>query len=506
MKKIKYIILSVFLATSFIACETVDFGDINKNTNGPADPYTSGLLASSIMSYSSITGRDYIIKPTLYVQWQSQVTYTDEMLYNESQASWYRYYVTQLSNLQEVINYCSDPANEFDSALLDQGSIKNQIGISKIMQAVIFKRLTDTWGDIPFSEALNPTEHIIQKYDDQEMIYKGIIDMFKEGRDLLEADKKGPTGDIIYGGNVNNWVKLSNSLIMQASLQLSKVYPAAGGYAAAEFNSALSGGGISSLDEEAWFTFDEASGYNSPWFANRPTDYFFSKEFTDALNGKDELNPTSNRTKDLRLLVYGTSDEDGVPYGHSDGSGGSSAQMSTDDYWAVEASIPMMTASYTFLNRADAANLGWTTEDASLLLQIGIELSYQSITAQKTRKNEAGNLEVGGMDPSYFVDYGVNTYAVARIADAGSEGLSKVIAEEKWVSLFPSGFDAWSEWRRTGIPDLKPARDAFNDGKIPRRYLYPGEESTLNNVGYSKGVSALTPASDNNTSRFWWDK
>lgn len=491
MKNIKYIILSLLLATSFVACDTVDFGDLNVNKNGPSNPYTSGLLANAIMDYSSVTGRDYIIKPTLYVQWQSQVTYTDEMLYNESQSSWYSYYVNQLSSLQELINYCSDPANEFDTALLDQGSLKNQIGVAEIMKAVVFKRVTDTWGDIPFSEALDPVNHIIQNYDNQEDIYKGIIQMLKDGRDMLEPGEKGPTGDIIYNGDVNKWRKLANSLIMQASLQLSKVYPNAGGLAANEFSAAFNDGPIQSVGDEAWFSFDENTGYNSPWNANRPTDYFFSKEFTDALNGKDELNPTSNHTEDQRLLVYGTNTNDGVPYGYRNGSGGTSAQMSTENYWNNNATIPMMTASYTYLNIADAANLGWIEVSASDALQLGIVLSYQSLAAHK-------------VVPDGFVDYGENTYAPARIADAG-ENLGQVIAEEKWVSLFPSGFDAWAEWRRTEIPALVPATDAVNDGNIPRRYLYPGEEASLNSAGYSKGVSTLTPATDNNTSRMWWD-
>lgn len=500
MKNIKYIILSFLLATSFVACDTVDFGDINVNKNGPSSPYTSGLLANAIMNYSSVSGRDYLNKPTLYVQWQSQVAYTDEMLYNESQSSWYSYYVNQLSSLQEVINYCSDPANEFDTALLDQGSIKNQIGVSTIMKAVIFKRITDTWGDIPFSEALDPTNNIIQNYDDQEAIYKGIIDMLKEGRDMLDSGK-GPTGDIIYNGDVNKWRKLANSLIMQASLQLSKVYPDAGGYAATEFTAAFNDGPIQSVDDEAWYSYDEDTGYNSPWNGNRPTDYFLAKEFTDALHGKEELNPTSNRTEDYRSLVFADSDADGVPYGYRDESGAGKASMSGEYYWNNSATIPMMTASYTYLNIADAAQMGWISTSPEDALSLGIRLSYESLAAQKA----VGGV-IGGISVDDFIQYGTETYAPARIADIGEAGLKTVIAEEKWVSLFPSGFDAWAEWRRTEIPKLIPATDAVNDGNIPRRYLYPGEEATLNAAGYAKGVSTLTPATDNNTSRIWWDK
>jgi hypothetical protein len=85
-------------------------------------------------------------------------------------------------------------------------------------------------------------------------------------------------------------------------------------------------------------------------------------------------------------------------------------------------------------------------------------------------------------------------------------GALQVIGEEKWVTLFPLGYDAWSEWRRTGYPELIPARDAINDGQIPRRFSYPYNEIALNPDGYSSGVSSLSPATDNNTSRIWWDQ
>ena len=99
MKKITYILLAVFMH-SFIGCDTVDFGDINKNTNGPSDPYPAGLMSGAIMSYATYTGRNGLMKPTLYMQYQSQVTYIDEMLYASVAASWYTYYVSSLSGLR----------------------------------------------------------------------------------------------------------------------------------------------------------------------------------------------------------------------------------------------------------------------------------------------------------------------------------------------------------------------------------------------------------------------
>jgi len=489
MKNIKFLILSTVLIL-LSACSNVDFGNINQNTNGASKINASSALAGAMMNFATITGRNYLTKPTLYVQYQSQVTYTDEMRYSEAPASWYAYYVQTLSNLQQVIDINSDPAKQ-TVILQSQGFAANQIGVAMIMKAVIAKRLTDTYGDVPFSEALDPS-NVTPAYDSQESIYNAIIANVKAARDMLDASKLGPTGDIIYGGDVTKWKKFANSFLLQVTLQLSKKFPSPTGMAATEFKSALSdpAGVIETVGDEAWFSYQDLIGFRNPWNRNRTTDYYLSQEFTDALKGNTGLNPTSNRTPDSRMSVYATNNNDGVPYGHKNGSGAGKSQMSTDNYWNDTSPLPFMTASYTFLNRADAAAMGWTTEDAATMLRSGIEMSFTTLESHT-------GITIAADGPAY---------ATARLADATTVGMNKVISEEKWISLFPSGFDAWDEWRRTEIPTLVPAVDFLNSGVIPRRYTYPLEESSLNATNYESGVNALSPATDNNSSKVWWDQ
>jgi len=155
--------------------------------------------------------------------------------------------------------------------------------------------------------------------------------------------------------------------------------------------------------------------------------------------------------------------------------------------------MPLLTAAYTWLNRAEAAERGWSSENVTELLSNGIKASFVSFEAL--------------YDPYDTISMGDGaTYALARIADAAEVGNSQVIAEEKWIALYPIGFDAWSEWRRTEIPVLKPAADAMNNGEIPRRVNYPGEEASLNTSNYQSAVSRLSPPTDNNTSRIWWNQ
>ncbi|MEJ8758673.1 SusD/RagB family nutrient-binding outer membrane lipoprotein [Pontibacter sp. H259] len=514
-KKIIYLLLSCTLAQGFVACDNVDFGDTNENLNGPSVVYPAGLMSGAMMSFATTTGRSNLLVPTLLVQYQSQVTYTDEMLYAEAPYSWAEYYNNMLNSLNLVIKYNQNEENH-SPELLAQGAYENQIGVAMIMKAIIMKRVTDTWGDVPYTEAFKGLENLTPEYDKQEDIYKSLISELKAGRDMLDATKAAPIGDVIYNGNVNNWKKLANSVLLQMTLQLSKKYPSPTGFAATEFKAALQDGNgvIDEVAEEAWFTYDKNPAFNNPFTANRAADYFLSGEFVDAMQGdapETSLNPTSNHTPDGRLAIFAVNTtREGVPYGFSDASGSGKNQMNKNYFWNTLASLPLMTASYTYLNRAEGAALGWTAEVAETMLQNGIVLSFETLEVHALPSamritNSTKEAEIAKVSA---VSEKGPAYAAARVADAAtvSGGILQVIGEEKWKSLFPQGFDAWAEWRRTGYPVLTPAEDAVNSGAIPTRYLYPIEESTVNGTNIKTGIGTLSPADDKNDSKVWWDQ
>ena len=141
MKKIFIALLSIVLLST--GCENIDFGDTNKNVNGPADASTSALLSGAITDFSTTTGRPYRITPNLNVQYLVQMVYNDEMLYADYAGSWSGYYVQELSNLQTVINICSDPENASNPVIAANGALENQLAVAKIFKSVIFKRVTD---------------------------------------------------------------------------------------------------------------------------------------------------------------------------------------------------------------------------------------------------------------------------------------------------------------------------------------------------------------------------
>ena len=479
MKKIFIALLSIVLLGT--GCDNIDFGDTDKNVNGPADVNTAAMLSGAMTKFGDSQG----VSPAIYSQYLVQYVYNDRMLYANSAGSWKDYYVQELSNIQEVIEVLEDPESATNSTVLVNGSIENQMAVALIWKSVIFKRITDLFGNVPYSEGLNP-EILTPVYDSQQAIYNGMIADVKSARDMIDLSANGATGDVTYGGDMEKWQKFANSFLVTLGMQLTKVDITLAQSVVTESLS-NSKGVLESISDDAYFTYDVSNGFTNPWSGIRPADYGVSAEFISALKGAGN---TSNTTMDERIS-YVTDDTSvpGHPYGFK-------SYVDAEDRASVGAIIlnpatklPILTSAYTYLQRAEAAARGWTNENVGEMLKAGIMSSYERATAIYDVEISDGS-----------------AYADARVADMATAGELTVIGEEKWVDLFPLGYDSWAEWRRTDIPALTPAADAINDGQIPRRYNYPNNEPSLNSSGYSSGVAALSPATDDNTSRFWWDQ
>lgn len=76
-----------------------------------------------------------------------------------------------------------------------------------------------------------------------------------------------------------------------------------------------------------------------------------------------------------------------------------------------------------------------------------------------------------------------------------------------WICTIMNEYEAWSNWRRTGYPLLKPTNYPGNitNGTIPRRMEYPTSQKITNEANYNEAVSRLQ-GGDALTSRMWWDK
>ncbi|WP_028296040.1 SusD/RagB family nutrient-binding outer membrane lipoprotein [Olivibacter sitiensis] len=476
MKRILFSLIAISSLLFMTTCDRVDYGDLNQNPNAGNEANVDALFRHAIARYFSQSGGSYLTAPIVLSQYESETVYTDVQTYTVYAGSWSVAYAYVLSNLKEITLVEEDI----------RGGTENIAAMAEILSVFVWKRLTDSYGDIPYSEALQKAENVTPAYDAQETIYKDLIARAKAARDQLGTEgafAPDETIDILYGGDLDKWHKLANSLIMAISLQMSNKIPSTSGEAATAFQEALASGPIAENGDNLVFVPDPTGNVVNPFSGLRPADYALSQEFVDALKGVTTgLSPTSNSVYDNRIQrIANNVALSGLPYGHISYSSTSGWAQINTAITAASTSLHFFTSAYTYLLRAEAAAIGWTTEDAAAMLRSGIEHSYEQ-------------WNVGGAD----------SYAGARVSDISTYGLERVIGEEKWVALFPEGVTAWAEQRRTGYPALLPAPDAVNGGVLPSRFMYPSEESTSNTANWERALSGLSPATDANTSKPWF--
>src|SRR5690606_5486790 len=184
--------------------------------------------------------------------------------------------------------------------------------IAKILKAYFFWHMTDRWGDIPYSAALQGSENFTPAYDTQESIYHALFDLLDQANE--EIVPEGIDNDIVYGGDMDQWRRLANSIHLLMALRLSRVDPALG---KEEFNKALDAGAMGSNDDNLIFRHLSDENNWNYWYAvfddlNREW-YAVSKPLVDYMKA----------TSDPRLPTFANQNEAGnyagLEYGLPDG-------------------------------------------------------------------------------------------------------------------------------------------------------------------------------------------
>lgn len=485
-----------------------DFGDTNIDPNGATSPITSALLTNF---QSNLGNMVYGTRQAIYCQYISETQYTDVSLYSLAQIEMGTTYsgnaantISSAMDMQVIINQNSNPATQANAA--QYGSNANQIAIAKIMKAYILWSATDRWGDIPYSEALKGAAILSPKYDTQEEVYTQILQDLEDGVNGFDA---GPVmqGDVAYSGNVDKWKKFGNTLRMLVSLRMSKVYPNPGQFAATEFAAAANHpAGVITSNADNFVLRYPGGGFNNPWWNayDGRTDFAESKTIYDCLTGLG----------DTRQSVYG-SNNTAFPYGLTRDlavafttDNPNYAKVLADSKRAQNSPVVVVSATISLLARAEGVERGWISGDAKADYNAGITASFAEwgvtmpanylTTSPANYDDGAGVAAIGQAPAPYDV--------IPSDQDALTPNRLSRIALQRWLGAYPNGFEGWAEWRRTGVPDLKPTTLATNPGgQIPRRYMYGVVDRNLNPEQVAI-ASARLSGGDTQDSRIWWDR
>jgi hypothetical protein len=486
-----------------VSCQKLkEFGDTNVNPNGSTTVNTGALLTNV---EANLGGNNSGTAPGLYAQYFTEATYPGTGLYSTPNFSNAGLYSGILNDCQKIINFSSDPATAGVASA--NGNTVNQIAVAKILKSYIFWTMTDRWGDIPYTEALQGANALSPKYDPQLAIYQGIIADLTLAINSFSDDGGILKGDVIFPPPASDptpkipnahWKRVANSIRMLMALRLSERFPGATEYAAVEFAKAYNStaGYINTNADNFVITYPGANIKN-PYYGFNGLDNGVSNTFTNILTG----------TGDTRVNAF-TTDPAGIPYGLSSAASPNNARIMSATFRAENAPLFFITAAQCLLAKAEAIELGWltglTTADAKVAYEAGITASF----AQWGVTMPAGFLSSATVD--YNLGSGVATIGSAVTVGGSSATTSTKLQRiylQEFIAFYPDGTQGWSNWRRTDFPVLKPTVNAKNTSKqIVRRYQYAPYEYSLNSAQLAKQIAAMGTGGDSQDTHVWWDK
>lgn len=477
MKNIsKLYIMLVSLFVGLAAC-TQDFEEINTDPNNPTEVPASTLLTQAQFNLANrVWSRAMNFEfGMLMVQHFSQGEYAEDSRYNQNvstfNTSWNSFYANSLYDLvaaREIVQ-----ANEG----LNDAIKGNQTAVLDILKVWAMQIVTDTWVNVPYSEAFNPDEFANPAYDSQEDVYNGLIDELNAAISSITASEPGFTsGDIFYGGDMAAWARFANSLKLKIGMRIADVDA---GTASTLVSQALNAGVFTANDEGFIFNFASDQRIANPFYVdnaiNNRDDFAVSDVLVEKL---EELN-------DPRLMAFAdtsiTGDYTGLPYGLPDGESFNLFATASRPNPAIrEATAPAYLLTYAEVKFFEAE---------------AIERGFGGSGTAEEAYNEAvtASMNQWGFDDS---EGAISDYLAANPYDAGN--WEESIGVQKWLALYTNGLEAWAEWRRLDYPQLEvPAAGVRS--YIPVRALYTSDE--LGNNGNAVANAGIN--NEMNVAPYW---
>lgn len=468
--KIKYAFLLVLTMFSLNACDS-ELVDINVDPLSATSIPPDLLFPEVIVNFSSVRTIEFAGWNMHAQQWcGSGGTWRARSRYTLGVPSlnngWSGWYATGLKNLSlvELLVETDNPQNQYI------------IGQSKILEGFIYSNLTQVWGEVPFTEAVNPALYPFPMYDSQETVMEGIITLMDEGVAILEQDLDSDIitdSDLIFKGDKEAWIRWANSIKLKMLMFLANKKDVSSRLQGL-VNSPL----IFTKNQEAKLAYSTTIGNeNQRWrFIQR----FWNGNINLWFAGKP-LVDLMNNLNDPRLATYFDLNRNNVYEGKVQGQNGF-ANISKINVNNILPDSPdrFSTASETYFLLADAAANGYISgglAQANTWFIQGVQLALDFFD---------GSLgEISQIDKDTYMASLPDLTTLTTV-----EALD-FINDQHYISLFGNGLEAWNLWKRTKSVDFDvPANSGAVD--VIRRYTYPTNEAG-SNPNTPEGVTIETP-------------
>ena len=390
---------------------------------------------------------------------------------------WTAIYTNALSNLSQAKGlYAGD--------VLDTNLRHNDYIVTDILEIYAYSLLVNTFGNVPYSQALDRTIPF-PAYDDAKTIEYDLLTRLDTCIAGLNTGY-GSLGaaDQLYQGNTIQWKKFAATLKLKLALLIADVDPAT---AATKVQEAVTTGVFAANTDNALLPYDASAVVNS------------NPIWQDLINGADlhYYSPaayfitTLQSWNDPRLPLFFTRDPSGGYSGGIAGAGNTATTLSSFSTQWLAATFPgdILDYSETQFLLAEAVERGIAVGGTA-------EAHYDSAVT-------ASILDWGGQRTD------AQTYlaqpAVAYSTAAGT--WRQKIGYQKWLAFANRNWDSWTEIRRLGYPDLdavSPPIGAISN--LPLRLTYPPAEQTSNPTNWSAAVKTLPGGQDVVSAKLFWEQ
>jgi hypothetical protein len=472
-----------------LAC-TKDFEEFNTDVKRPAQVTGEALFTNAQKSLA-----DQVSTPNvnlnifnLFAQYWNETTYTDETNYdivNRTIAdnTFQEFYRDVLTDLKEAARLITDQTT---SELNTAEDVNNKLLIIELLTVYTYKNLVDIFGNIPYTEALD-INNLLPAYDDAAEIYSSLIERTNNAiNGLVVTGNEGfGSADLIYGGDIESWVKFGNALKIKLGITIADVNEA---LARSTIESAV-GGAFTSSADDALFPYQGSTPNTNQIYAEL------------ILTGRHDFVPANtmvdimNELEDPRRAVYFTLiDTSTVPevekLAYLGGTYGENSPFTQYSHVSDLVQDPafegiILTYDEILFYLADAAargfDVGGTDED----------LYNQAVTA---------SFEFWGLSADSAAAYLENP-DVAWATSAGD--FRQKIGTQSWIAFYTRGLEGYTQWRRLDYPILNMPPTISDYNQIPKRFTYPIGEQTLNPDNYKAASDAI--GTDRMTTPLFWD-
>lgn len=503
MKTIIYKMTGAILMFSLLLSScTKDFQEINTDPNGTPNALPQQLLAPALVStltYNMLRNRNFNNELM-----QVTVNPSDaegQVFRYDYRANWadylYNGLYSELTNFKDIYKVASTSLNYN----------KSYMGISLVCQSWIYSILTDTYGDIPYTESnqAKDSTNYEPAFNAQKDIYMDIFKKLDTANVLLTTGTAiVAASDPVYSGNVARWRKFGNSLYLRLLLRLSGKAEVSQACIAKikeiVDTKASSYPIIASNDESAILRWTGAGPYVSPYLTVREQDFrapglasFFIDHLATWNDPRIDI-PTygSNGINRWAIAPYSGAYL-GIPSGYSPGEN----PIKKSYFYSTTSTSTLMTEPLTGMMMnyaelkfilAEAAAKGWINGSAATFYNDGV---YNGIRLWLPAWPVAIGDYLAAADMQY-------------IESASLEDKMERIHLQKYYALFLTDMQQWFEYRRTGHPILPKGSGLKNNGIMPARMTYPVYVQSTNPTNYKLAVAAQGP--DVISTQVWWQK